>query len=118
MVTPRNSMRSMWNSAALTKHCQKTGEILYVCDAEDMVGKDHLRPDMEQRTTITKIPLENLKGLDHRIELAIGMKAMVTTNIAIQADLANRSRGIIADNVLNAREEVDREQAETDGVVK
>ena len=43
---------------------------------------------------------------------------MVTTNIATQADLANGSRGIIADNVLNAREEVDREQAETDGVVK
>jgi hypothetical protein len=60
----------------------------------------------------------SLKGLDHRIELAIGMKAMMTTNIATQADLANRSHGIIADIVLDAWEEVDREQAETDGVVK
>jgi ATP-dependent exoDNAse (exonuclease V) alpha subunit len=118
LVTPRNSMRTMWNSAALTKHCQKTGQILYVCDAEDTVGKDHLQPDMEQKTTIAKIPLDSLKGLDHRIELAIRMKAMVMTNIATQADLANGSRGIIADIVLDAREDVDREQAERDGVVK
>ena len=117
LVTPRNSMRSMWNSAALTKHCQKTGQILYVCDAEDTVGKSHLEPDMEQKTTIAKMALDSLKGLDHRIELAIGMKAMVTTNIATQADLANGSRGIIADIVLDARENVDCEQAEHDGVV-
>ena len=118
LVTPRNSMRAMWNSASLTKHCQKTGQILYICNAEDTVGKDHLPPDMEQRTTIAKMSLESLKGLDHRIEIAIGMKAMVTANIATQADLANGSCGIIADIVLDGREDVDREQAEKCGVVE
>ena len=118
LVTPRNSMRAMWNSASLTKHCQKTGQILYICNAEDTVGRDQLALDMEQRTTVAKMSLESLKGLDHRIEIAIGMKAMVTANIATQADLANGSRGIIADIVLDGREDVDREQAEKCGVVE
>jgi len=34
-------------------------------------------------------------------ELAVGMKAMVTMNIATEADLANRARGKIVDIVLN-----------------
>jgi hypothetical protein len=91
LVTPRNSMKALWNSAALTKHCQETGQILYICDAEDTVGEEHRRPNMEERTTIAKIPLEDLDGLPHRIELAIGMKAMVTANVATEADLANGS---------------------------
>ena len=118
LVTPRNSMRASWNSAALTKHCQETGQILYICDAEDTVGEDHHRPDMEQRMTLAKIPLEDLDGLPHRIELAVGMKAMITANVATEADLANGSRGIIADIVLDIREEVNKEEAERDGVVK
>jgi len=39
-----------------------------------------------------------------KLELAVGMKAMVTMNIATEADLANRARGKIVDIVLNPRE--------------
>lgn len=118
LVTPRNSMRALWNSAALKKHCQKTGEILYVCDAENTVGKDHLKPDMEQKATIAQIAVDDLDGVPHRIKFAVGMKAMVTKNIATDADLANGSRGIITDIVLDARESIDSEQADREGVVK
>jgi len=38
LVTPRNSVRAAWNRAALRKHCAKTGNILYIVDAEDTVG--------------------------------------------------------------------------------
>ena len=82
-------------------HCQKTGQILYICDAENIIIKDHCQPDMEQRMTITKIPLENLKCLDHRIELAVGIKAIVTVNIVTNADLMNGSREMIMDILLD-----------------
>jgi hypothetical protein len=39
------------------------------------------------------------------VELAIGMDAMVTQNIPTDASLANGSRGIVKDIVLDAREE-------------
>lgn len=51
--------------------------------------------------TITKIPLENLKCLDHRIELAVGIKAIVTVNIVTNADLMNGSREMIMDILLD-----------------
>ena len=35
------------NSATLTKHCQETGQILYICDAEDTIGEEHFPPDMK-----------------------------------------------------------------------
>ena len=108
----------MWNTASLRRHCRKSGEVLYLCDTEDTVGKDHETPDLEQRVTIAEIPEEKLQGLSHRIEFAIGMRAMVTTNIATQADLANSSRGIIADIILDARERIDHDQHTKDGYVK
>jgi hypothetical protein len=57
---------------------------------------------MEQRMTIAKIPQEDLGGLPHRIELAVGMKAMVMANVAMEANLANGSQGVITDIVLDA----------------
>ena len=46
------------------------------------------------------------------------MKAMVTTNIGVGANLVNGSRGVIADIVLDMREQVDPEQVDKDGYVK
>ena len=43
---------------------------------------------------------------------------MVTTNITVGADLANGSRGVIADIVLDTREQVDPEEVDKDGYVK
>jgi len=41
LVTPRNSMQTAWNVAKLCEHCKQMGNILYVVDVEDTVGKDH-----------------------------------------------------------------------------
>ena len=43
--------------------------------------------------------------LPGRIPLAIGMQAMVTMNIATEADLANGSRGEINNIILDPREQ-------------
>jgi PIF1-like helicase len=40
LVTPRNSMRTQWNTAKLREHCRRSGEVLYVVDAEDAAGKE------------------------------------------------------------------------------
>ncbi|KAG1812533.1 uncharacterized protein BJ212DRAFT_1276698, partial [Suillus subaureus] len=35
LITPHNSVQSRWNIRATEKHCLLTGEILYICPAED-----------------------------------------------------------------------------------
>lgn len=111
-------MRTQWNSAALRKHCQNNGQRLYICDAEDVVGKDHQPPNLEQRTVIAGVHVGKLDKLPHRTKLAIGMKCMITANISTDADLANGSRGTIADIILDAREIIDETAANEKGYVK
>jgi hypothetical protein len=43
------------------------------------------------------------KQLKHRIEVVIGMRIMVTLNLATEADLANGSAGLIQDIVLDPK---------------
>jgi hypothetical protein len=124
LVTPRNSVRTAWNRAMLRKHCGNTGNILYVVDAEDTVGEGRCLLNMEQKMIVAGLPLEDrkststsIKQLRHRLESAIGMKVMITLNLATEADLANGSRGIIEDIVLDPRERVTRDDIGTDGIV-
>jgi PIF1-like helicase len=105
LVTPRNSMRKVWNAAKLREHCKRSGEILYVVDAEDTVGKERRALTAEERLTVAQMNVADTARLENRLELAIGMEAMVTQNIATDASLANGSRGIVKDVVLDPREE-------------
>jgi hypothetical protein len=43
LVTPRHVVRSLWNEFAACKHCQATGELLFICTAEDTIGKTRTR---------------------------------------------------------------------------
>ena len=36
LVTPRHSVRNLWNEHALAKHCMKTGNQRYIVPAEDI----------------------------------------------------------------------------------
>lgn len=45
-----------------------------------------------------------MNRLPGRVELAVGMKVMILSNIAPRAGLANGSRGTISDIVLDPRE--------------
>jgi len=107
----------------LRKHCAETSNILYVVDAEDSVGNDRRPLNMEQKVIVAATPPEDkkpgqmtTKKLRHRLELAVGMKVMVTLNLATEADLANGSRGVIEDIVLDPRERLLREDVGEDGV--
>ena len=63
--------------------------MLVVCQAGDKVGKNRRELTLEEMTIIAGVdPEEELRKLHTRIEI-IGMKALVTVNIATEADLAN-----------------------------
>lgn len=82
---------------SIRKHCVKTANVLYIFDAEDTVGDRRDPLNMEQKVIVASMKLtdsktaNSTKKLTHRIELAVGMKVMVTLNLATEADLANGS---------------------------
>ncbi|KAL6303026.1 hypothetical protein BKA93DRAFT_818191 [Sparassis latifolia] len=81
LITPRHSIREQWNSACVRRHCMETGNQLFICPAFDTIGHNR-----------------------YVVELAIGMKVMVTMNIKTDLDVANGSRGTIEDIILDENE--------------
>lgn len=104
LVTPRNGVCSSWNERALHSHCCRTGHTHYVVYAEDTYQQKKLSP--EQRLAIAHLKLDNTGRLPNKVDLAVGMKAMVLENISTDVDLANGSRGVIIDIILDPRENV------------
>jgi hypothetical protein len=104
LVTPRNSVRDAWNKAKVREHCNRTGNALYVVGAEDSGGKERRALTNTERLTIARMSSKQTAQLENRIELAVGMKVMVTLNTATDIGLANGSRGTIVDIVLDPRE--------------
>lgn len=104
LVTPRHGARIQWNFASLAKHCAWTGERLYISMAEDTVGKDRRMPSLAQRIQIAGMKPDHTAKLDGEVELAVGMKVMVLTNISAKGELANGTRGTIEDIILDVRD--------------
>ncbi|PCH45155.1 hypothetical protein WOLCODRAFT_111000 [Wolfiporia cocos MD-104 SS10] len=108
LVTPRHSVRNHWNRYALCKHCKDSGQRLFKCSAEDTIGRkplsDQERTLVQQRAARQKHKRNNQITLADEIELAIGMKVMVTDNIETDLDITNGARGEIVDIILDPRE--------------
>lgn len=102
LITPRNGTRILWNEDMISCLCRKTGEVRYVFYAHDSHKQKPL--SRQHRLTIARMKPEQMAHLPNKVELAIGMKAMVLSNIAPHVDLANGSRGTIMDVVLDPRE--------------
>ncbi|KAJ8581402.1 hypothetical protein M405DRAFT_925298, partial [Rhizopogon salebrosus TDB-379] len=102
LITPRNSVQTRWNARAIEKHSMLSGEIMYICPAEDSTGGSPLSPS--QRLTIAAVPLKDTEQLPTMIRIVKGMRVMVTRNISTAANLSNGSRGRIADLILDPRE--------------
>ena len=116
LVTPRNCVRTMWNYAKLQEHCIRSSHLLYVVDAEDTIGRERRTLTPKERLTVAGMDIEATQKIENRIYLAIGMKVMVTRNIATDIGLANGSRGSIIDIVLDGRETAGPNDI-TDGIV-
>lgn len=102
LITPRNSVQSKWNVRATEKHSTLSGEILYICPAEDSTHNMPLSPS--QRLSVARMPLKDTENLPTMIRIVKGMRIMVTRNISTVANLSNGSRGRVTDIVLDPRE--------------
>ena len=106
LVTPRHSVRNLWNEHAIAKHCIKTGNQRYIVPAEDSsrVGTENL--SMDAKLAIAGLADNKTGKLPDLIQMAIGMKAMVLLNLATEAEIANGTRGEIQDIILDEREDI------------
>jgi len=107
LVTPRHSVRVQWNAAALRRWCEKTGERLLICRAEDRIKKRELTKLERYAAAVRgqeKRKSRSKQGLPTTIEIAKGMQVMVTTNVQTDLDIANGARGEIVDIVLHPEE--------------
>ena len=81
-----------------------TGNTLYSCDMEDNYGQDQQPLNIQQQVTVAGMSKKHTGKLPGQLELTVGMKDMVTMNIATEANPANRARGKIINIVLDPRE--------------
>ncbi|KAH9025253.1 hypothetical protein EDB84DRAFT_1613857 [Lactarius hengduanensis] len=102
LVTPRNAVQALWNEKMLEQHCRKTGHTHYVLYAMDSCRTGQLTK--EQRFAIAQLKMDKTGRLPGKINLAIGMKAMLLANTAPHMGLANGTRGVIDDIILDPRE--------------
>ncbi|KAJ3806137.1 hypothetical protein F5876DRAFT_19146, partial [Lentinula aff. lateritia] len=87
--------------AALHRHCKLHATRLYSCPAEDTIGGIPL--SNEQLLCIARLDSKRTGNLEHQVEIAVGMRAMILANIATEADLANGTRGTVTGIVLDDR---------------
>lgn len=116
LVTPRHSVRILWNEHALAKHCQRTGNKCYIVPAEDSSREGTGDLTMETKLAIAELQDSKTGKLPPTLQMAIGMKAMVLLNIATEAEIANGTRGEIRDILLDERE--GSLLADEDGTIK
>ena len=106
LITPRHAVRAHWNEASLRKACSENSQRLLICHAEDTFKGRPL--SLHERYALAQRGLgdnrRKHKDLPEMIELAIGMKVMVTSNIATDLDITNGARGTIVDIILDPEE--------------
>lgn len=89
----------------LERHCKLTGNIKYIVPSEDYINGSGQSLSNDLRYTIAGMKRSTTGKLPDRIELAIGMKAMILFNLSTDAEIANGTRGTIRDIILDPREE-------------
>ena len=72
-----------------------TGNIKYIVPSEDQITGTHQTLTNNIRHFIAGMKENDTKKLADRIEIAIGMKAMILFNLSTDADIANGTRGTI-----------------------
>ncbi|THH18968.1 hypothetical protein EW146_g2114 [Bondarzewia mesenterica] len=114
LVTSRHTVRKEWNDHATKQHCLSKGVCRYICNAEDrMKANDNRQLTLVERFALAKhtsskngnaTNSERRTKLSDTIELAIGMKVMVTSNLATDLDVTNGARGEITEIILHPGE--------------
>ncbi len=113
LITPRHGVRIRWNTMALEQHAFRSGQRVFVSVAEDTIKGQSLT--LRQRLAVHEKPgngrssrsggKQDRAGLPLNVELAVGMKVMVTFNVNTDLDLTNGARGSVHDIIFHADED-------------
>ena len=109
LITPRHAVRKHWNAIMAQTTCRRNGTQLFICAAYDTFQGRPLTLS-ERFAVATKKQRKHREKHDERaalankLELAKGMKVMVTFNVETDLDVANGARGEIVEIVLDERE--------------
>lgn len=104
LVTSRHGVRDAWNEFSVRKHCQKYKHRRYTIPAEDYEKNSTTELPTKVRLAIAGMKEDKTGKLEDTIHIALGMRAMVEINFAIEADIANGTRGRIEGIILDERE--------------
>lgn len=104
LVTSRHAVRQAWNEHAIIKHCKKTKRRRYIVPAEDFEKNSETSLTQKMKLSIAGLNEKQTGKLEDVISIAIGMRAMVQVNFAIEADIANGTRGRVEGIILDERE--------------
>ncbi|KAL4063923.1 hypothetical protein V8B97DRAFT_1860678, partial [Scleroderma yunnanense] len=97
-----------WNESALRRHCQETGNQLFMCRSDNSIKGWKLN-HMEQQALANQSAQRQGNQKQHQelassVEIVIGMKVMVTSNIKTDLDVANSTQGTIVNIFLHSEE--------------
>ncbi|KAG2750955.1 hypothetical protein P692DRAFT_20727611 [Suillus brevipes Sb2] len=104
-----------WNNRATEKHRAQSGEVLFICPAED--STHGLPLDLQQCLTVAGMSPKDTEQLPTRLKLVKNMRVMITRNLATTANLSNGSRGSVVEIKLDVREDHIADEAITEGQV-
>jgi ATP-dependent exoDNAse (exonuclease V) alpha subunit len=107
LVTSRHAVRTRWNEEAARRACKINKEQLFVCTAQDRIkGKPLTSPEEHALAARTNKKWDRRKSdLPEIVELAVGTKVMVTSNLQTDLDITNGARGEIVGIVHNEKED-------------
>ncbi|CCO35196.1 DNA repair and recombination protein pif1,mitochondrial [Rhizoctonia solani AG-1 IB] len=104
LVTPRHTVRHRWNELASYNHCRSTGQPLFLSHAYDTHNDKPLdaktqallRAQVFTGKAADGTPAKgDAGGIPSVVQVAVGMKVMVTYNIETELDVANGARGTV-----------------------
>lgn len=103
LVTSCNAVHEAWNDLKIAEHSRKHQCMRYIVYANNQCEGKPLTKCQRLATAHLKSDITNM--FPHKIEIVKGMKVMVLLNISTDADLANSTRGVIEDIILDPKED-------------
>jgi hypothetical protein len=111
LITPRNTIRQAWNNQAAIRHCIQTGNQIFIspsideglpCTREAMVWAGDNKTDMLATWNV----------------LCIGAEGIVTSNLAVELNVANGSKVIVKEVVPHPEDHQGWREIQHNAVVK
>ena len=100
LVTPRHAVRRLWNETALLKHGKQAHHMILECKAEETIKGKVLTVGEKYAANQRQLNLDSRQrkqDLPQTLQMAMGMKVMVTQNVVTDLDITNGAQGTIVD---------------------